>query len=468
MKKFDDDKNSQGIERLEKQEKEKEAIFSEKPVNRAPRDSLSSLAASDFSSVSSSVSSLSSPSSRSSWFHLSIFDSLPKGIFAISLFGLFLGASTTMIYSQLGLFLKNELHATELKIAFIDGIVEFIAYVTRVFSGIISDYFMNRKCILYVGCIITLCMKPLFAIANSPLIVLIAQSVERIGNGLQATPRDALIADLSDSKSRGQSFGFSKSFKTIGSLLGTCVAIIIMYLSSNNYRLVFACATIAVAISILCLSKIKTKREIQNKHNSEKKKITNPFKKEYLRSFDSRFWKLIALAVIFELGHFTEALFPIYASDFVITSVASSVSMFISIGQILCSFPIGLCADKFGKERFICFCMIMMIIADLSFMFANSIGWVYLGAFLWGGQMTANQGLFLSLLVEKIDTHLRGTAIGVYYCAVGASYLVASVLAGHIWTSFGSAFAFLYSIFFCVVSLVSIKVLIPSEAKSKK
>ncbi len=402
-----------------------------------------------------------------SMFKLSVFDSLPKGVFAISLFGLFLGASTTMIYSQLGLFLKNELHATELKIAFIDGMVEFIAYVTRIFSGMISDYFMNRKFILYIGCITTLFMKPLFAIATSPLMVMVAQSIERVGNGLQATPRDALIADLSTPATRGQSFGFSKSFKTIGGLLGTSIAIMIMWLSSNNYRLVFACATIAVAISIFCLSKIKTKEEIRNTgHTEAKKKITNPFKKQYLKSFDIHFWKLIAFAVIFELGHFTEALFPIYANNFVSTSVASSVSMFISIGQILCSFPIGLYADKFGKERFLKVCIIMMILANISFMSASSIYQVYIGAFLWGGQMTANQGLFLSVLTERVDSHLRGTAIGIYYCAVGASYLTASVISGKIWTSYGSMYSFLYSIIFCAISLALFKTLMPPKKAS--
>lgn len=77
--------------------------------------------------------------------------------------------------------------------------------------------------------------------------------------------------------------------------------------------------------------------------------------------------------------------------------------------------------------------------------------------------MTANQGLFLAVLVERIDEHLRGTAIGVYYCAVGASYLVASVVAGHIWTAYGSTFAFLYSIFFCIFGLSLVKVLIPKN-----
>ena len=175
---------------------------------------------------------------------------------------------------------------------------------------------------------------------------------------------------------------------------------------------------------------------------------------------------MIAFAVIFELGHFTEALFPIYANNFVSTSVASSVSMFISIGQILCSFPIGLYADKFGKERFLKVCIIMMILANISFMSASSIYQVYIGAFLWGGQMTANQGLFLSVLTERVDSHLRGTAIGIYYCAVGASYLTASVISGKIWTSYGSMYSFLYSIIFCAISLALFKTLMPPKKAS--
>lgn len=391
----------------------------------------------------------------------SIFATLPKGVFAISLFGLFLGASTTMVYSQLGLFLKNELHATALKIALIDGVVEFIAYVTRVFSGVISDYLMNRKFILYIGCTITLFMKPLFAIAQTPITVLIAQSIERVGNGLQASPRDALIADLSTPDTRGQSFGFSKSFKTIGALCGTMTAMIIMWLSSNNYRLVFACATIAVAISILCLSKIEDHKN-SRRDGDTVRKINNPFKKQYLKSFDIKFWKLIALAMIFELGHFSEALFPIYASNFVNISVASSVSMFISIGQILCSFPIGLYADKFGKERFMKICIVMMIFSNIFFMSASSIYPVYLGAFLWGGQMTANQGLFLSLLTERVDAHLRGTAIGIYYCAIGVAYLIASTIAGKLW-DINRLYVFTYSIVFCVLSLLFFKFLVSSK-----
>jgi MFS family permease len=395
----------------------------------------------------------------------STFNSLPQGVFAVSLFGLFLGASTTMVYSNLGLFMKNELHASEAVISSIDGIVEAIAYIVRIFSGAISDYFMNRKLILIIGCAVSLVTKPLFAIANSSVMILIAQTIERIGNGTQAVPRDSLIADLSSNEKRGQSFGFSRSLKTIGATLGTVVGMIIMHLSCNNYRMVFFCSTFAVAVAIALLYKVKTPQELKKEKKEERaeKKIENPFQKKYLKSLDKHFWKLLALAFIFELGHFSESLFPIFANEFVSAAKSGSASMFISLGQVVCSYPIGLLADRFGKAKFIKVCVLMMVAANLFFLTANSIWGVYAGTFLWGGQMTAVQGLFLSLITEKVDVHLRGTAIGVYYCTIGLSFFLSSFIGGNLWHHRGHDWAFGYSILFCCLALLVFNILIPKK-----
>ncbi|MDR1560996.1 MAG: MFS transporter, partial [Holosporaceae bacterium] len=305
-----------------------------------------------------------------------------NGVFAVALFGLFLGISTTMVYSQLGMFLKTELHATEATVAFIDGIIEFFAFISRIFAGILSDYMSERKLILFLGCFMTLLARPIFSIATSPLMVIITQSMERIGNGFQATPRDALIADLTTKEDRAKSYGFSRSLKTIGSFLGTPLAILIMYLSCDNYRIVFLCATIPVVIAIFCLMKVKTPEEIQNKKEIKNREVVNIFQKKYLKSLDISFWKILALAFLFELGHFCESLLPIYGSNFLSKTASGSVSMFISVGQVLFSFPIGLYADRFGKGVFIRVCMSMMILANVSFIFAYSIAYVYLGALL--------------------------------------------------------------------------------------
>ena len=395
---------------------------------------------------------------------------LPPGVFAISLFGLFLGLSTTMVYSQLSLFLKNELGATTSDILHLDGVVEFVSFLTRIFSGPISDFLRERKMILYVGCFITLFARSIIAIVGSWLSVLFVQSFERLGNGIQATPRDALIADISPSQFRGRSYGFSRSLKTIGSFLGTLIAVQIMLLTTNDYRIVFGCAVIPVVIAILCLSKVKTPEEL-NLVAAKKTKSENPFKRKYLKSLDVHFWKLLLLALIFELGHFSEHSFPIYASNFLSTSWAGSVSSFIRAGQVLMSFPIGFLADKYGRGKLIGVCMVVMMIANLSFISATYVGccpifFVYMGAFLWGGQMTAIQGLFLSLISERVDSHLRATAIGIYFFTLGAAYFIASAAAGKIWDMLGSDYAFLYSLMFSFFALSLLKVLLPRKVEA--
>jgi MFS family permease len=398
------------------------------------------------------------------------FKNLPNGVFAVSLFGMFLGISTTMVYSQFSLFLKNELGANTSDITLMDGIVECIAFIARAFSGPISDFLKERKMILYVGCFITLFARSLIAVASSWWSILFVQSLERIGNGVQATPRDALIADLSPVKFRARSFGFSRSMKTIGSLSGTLIAVQIMCLTNNSYRLIFICAVIPAIIAILCLSKVKTPRELAGISN-KKLRHENPFKRKYLKSLDIYFWKTILLALIFEMGHFSEHMFPLYANIFLPTSLSGTVSSFVSVGQVLLSFVIGVLADIHGKRRLMVVCIILMIVANISFISAifmenYQILSVYTGAFLWGGQMTAIQGLFLSLISERVDVHLRATAMGVYFFVLGIAYFLASFIGGKIWDKYGSIYIFMYSMFFSFLALCFIRILIIKKYKS--
>ncbi|MDR2107211.1 MAG: MFS transporter [Holosporaceae bacterium] len=400
---------------------------------------------------------------------LSVFSTLPKGVCATSLFGLFLGMSTTMIYSQFSLFLTHEMGASASKVTIFDGLVECLSFVVRIFSGCISDFLKERKLILYAGCFITLIARIFISTSTSWTGIVLAQSSERMGNGIQATPRDALIADLSPQHLRARSFGFSRSMKTVGALSGTLIAVLIMHLTNANYRFVFACAVVPVVVAIICLSSVKTPREISGKNNDVNIKPENPFKKKYLKSLDENFWKLLLLALIFEMGHFTEHMFPIYTNRFLSVGLSGTVSSFVSIGQVLMSFPIGILADKYGKKKLIAVCMICMIAADVFFISAPSVGIpiinIYAGAFLWGGQMTAIQGLFLSLISERVDSHLKATAMGVYFLMLGVGYLTASALAGLIWDHWGSSFAFLYSMFFSFMALILSKTLLIESAR---
>jgi hypothetical protein len=64
------------------------------------------------------------------------------------------------------------------------------------------------------------------------------------------------VADLSSTAERTETFGFNKCLKTIGALLGVPIAVGILYMTNNNYRIVFAAATVAVALAIVSLLRV--------------------------------------------------------------------------------------------------------------------------------------------------------------------------------------------------------------------
>lgn len=70
----------------------------------------------------------------------------------------------------------------------------------------------------------------------------IGKAIDRLGNGVQAAPRDALIGDLSPAASRSACFGFAQSMRKCGSFIGAGLAFALMKASGNNYQAIFLLA----------------------------------------------------------------------------------------------------------------------------------------------------------------------------------------------------------------------------------
>jgi MFS family permease len=373
---------------------------------------------------------------------------ISKKILIISVYGSLLSISTQMLYSQLALYMRYELKITDSKIAVIDGFCEFLSYLIRIFSGILSDYMRNRKLLLVVGCLVLCLVKPMFAIANSISGILCAEIVERFGNGIQACPRDVFISELSSTNHLSSSFGLFKSFKTIGALLGTVISIVMAYI--GDYKLLFWSSGIPALMAILALMNIGKGRKIQKNSNV----FDNPFQKKYLQSFNKKFWIIIMLAGLYELGHFGESLLSLRVSKIISPRLAGITGIFVGIGQILFAYPVGLMADKCGRILMLKLCVALSIISYVLLFYSASI-WMLLIIFVLCGQQASIQSLFLSLIGENIDAKLRGTAIGIFYCIIGVSYFAASSICGQLW-EIADRTVFLYGAIVSLVSLVAI------------
>lgn len=352
--------------------------------------------------------------------------------------------STQMLYSHLALFLKFGCNASDLQIASIDGFVEFLSYFTRVFAGAISDYLYDRKALLIVGCSIAVVIKPIFAFTHSIFTIVFSEIIERLGSGVQASPRDAFIADLSPESKLGASFGFCKSLKTIGGILGGIIALGIIWCFTNNYRLLFVLSTIPATLALLCVIKIKSSTA---KLSHEIKKFDNPFQKKYLKSLDTNFWKIIALAFICEAGHFGESLLTLRSTDFFSQTFAGMTSIFAAAGQIAFAYFVGVASDKI--DRIILLKInLALLIGSYTLMIPCISGFVYLiGVSILCGQYAAMQLLFLSMINIHVSINLRGTAIGIFYCTIGVAYMLSTNVCGFLCDNFGYETAFLYTLF---------------------
>lgn len=368
-----------------------------------------------------------------------------RPIWLVALFGLFLSASTQILYSHLALYLTYDLKTPLSSLAAIDGSVECLSYFIRIFAGAISDYLYDRKLLLLIGCSIAMIVKPLFSFANSFLMVAIGEVAERLGSGIQASPRDALIADLSPQKKLGSSFGFCKAMKTSGGVLGASCAVLIVYLSNNNYKLLFLISTIPAFLALLCIIKIKNPYNTSTDYSAPKaKKFDNPFCKKYLRSLDAKFWILIFLAFLCESAHFGESLLTIRSSQLFSQTFSGITSILAACGQVIFAYFMGLASDNVGKFRLLRINLILLLISYVLMNFATSIAIFWCGIFIFYGQFAVIQLLFLSLITRNVSEKLRGTAVGIFYSVIGVAYLATTYICGKLCRDFGYQSAFIY------------------------
>ena len=145
---------------------------------------------------------------------------IPRGIWVLGFVSMLMDISSEMIHSLLPLFMVGVLGASALTVGLVEGAAEATALISKVFSGVQSDWFGRRKGLTLLGYGIGAVTKPLFALAPGIGIVLTARLLDRVGKGIRGAPRDALVADIAPPHLRGAAFGLRQSLDTVGAFAG--------------------------------------------------------------------------------------------------------------------------------------------------------------------------------------------------------------------------------------------------------
>ena len=106
---------------------------------------------------------------------------IPRGIWVLGFVSMLMDISSEMIHSLLPLFMVTVLGASALTVGLIEGLAEATALISKVFSGVLNDWFGRRKGLTLLGYGLGAITKPLFALASSLGVVLTARLLDRVG-----------------------------------------------------------------------------------------------------------------------------------------------------------------------------------------------------------------------------------------------------------------------------------------------
>jgi MFS family permease len=346
-----------------------------------------------------------------------------------------------MIYPLIPLFLNNVLLASKTYIGLIEGVAESTASVLKVFSGWLSDKLGKRKSIILWGYGISVFSRPILAIATSWLGVLTYRFTDRLGKGVRTAPRDAIIADSTESGSLGKAFGFHRSMDTVGAVIGPALAFLILALPGGRFQTVFWISMIPGFFALACIAIFVNDVKRQTHANIETAFLSSVSFGRLERNFKS----FLTVVTIFTLGKTSEAFLILRVQELGV-AVAAIPLLYLSFNGVsaILSTPLGIMADRIGKRRMVLASYVFFAVIFLGFAFATSQlhGWLLFFAF--GVFVAMNEGVQRAYVATMIEPEIMATGYGIYHTIVGLAALPSSIIGGALWEHFGPQALFFY------------------------
>jgi len=376
---------------------------------------------------------------------------LPRSIWALGFVSMLMDISSEMIHGLLPVFLANVLNASATTIGLIEGIGEATASISKLFSGWISDRIGKRKPLIVLGYGLAALSKPLFAVATTPAWVLLARFSDRIGKGFRDAPRDALVGDLVPREARGAAYGLRQSLDIVGAFVGPLLAIALMALFKDNFRLIFWLAIIPALISVAVL--ILGVREAADHRKAEQPQATIHWNE--FRRLGRPFWFVVVVGALLTLARFSEAFLILRAQGAGLrVALAPLVLVVMNVVYSGSAYPAGKLSDRLDRGRMLATGFVVLVLADVALALPLGLAVVMLGVALWGLHMGLTQGVLAALVADTAPVALRGTAFGLFNLVSGIALLLASLIAGALWQMIGPQATFIAGAAFTAAGLV--------------
>jgi MFS family permease len=374
----------------------------------------------------------------------------------LSIVSLLNDTASEMIYPLLPFFLVGSLGASAAVLGLVEGVAESTSSLLKLASGWVSDRLRRRRPLVIGGYAIASAARPVIALATSPWHVLVIRFADRVGKGVRAAPRDALLADSVDEAVRGRAFGIHRAADHTGAFLGPLVASALLLVLDGDLRAVFALAAIPGAVTIAVL--LARVREPPPVATADTVAAAQP-----LPDTTPTFRRYLAVLALFTLGNATDAFLLLRAGDLGVPLAAIPLLWSVHHAtKSATSIPGGVLADRIGPGPTIVAGWLIYAATYAAFAFAADAWHVWALFTVYGLFHGLTEAPEKALVAQLTGEGTRGMAFGAYHFTVGIAALPASIAFGLLWQRFGPAAAFLTGAALALVAALLLPALVPA------
>lgn len=382
---------------------------------------------------------------------------LPRSVWLLGWVSFFTDTASEAIYPLLPVFLTRVLGASAWSLGVIEGVAEAANSLLKIASGKLSDKWGVRRSLVIAGYSLSSAVRPLIALAGAWPQVLALRFFDRLGKGIRGAPRDAMLADLATTQTRGRVFGFHRAMDHTGAVAGPLLAGLFLTIYPQQYRTLFALTIVPGAIAVMVLFRVSGGEPGMRSWAAELRRPPAGERGPGIAELPRSFFVYLAVILLFTLGNSTDAFLLLRLGDLGVQSAWIPILWaLLHVVKAGTSTWGGRLSDRWGRVPVI------------------SAGWIVY-AFVYGGFATVTTesaavavfltyGLFYgltegtekALIVDLAPVGTHASAFGIYHATTGVGALAASLLFGFIWQAVGPAAAFSFGAITASVATVAL------------
>lgn len=393
---------------------------------------------------------------------------LTPGVGAVGAASFFSDTGHEITTSVLPMFLTGTLGASAAALGVIDGISDALIGVMKLVGGPLANDPNRRGRISAGGYLGTALATGAIGAAVSVWQAGALRAVAWLSRGVRSPARDALLASLSPASAHGRAFGLERAGDNLGAVLGPLFAAgLVAWLGIRPALYLAAIPGLFAAVAIVVAA-----REARRRVYAEAKSAPRRFEFRALR--DAGMLRALLPVAVFEFGNVATTLLILRATQLLsspqraVTEAASLAILIYAAHNAVAtvaSLIAGRWYDRTGPRAVFATGAVVYVVAYGVFAAGpHSVFVIMLGFALAGAGIGLAEPTQSAVVSKLLPDRLRGSGFGVLGAVQATGDLVATVVAGVLYTVVSPGAAFGYAAAWMALAVVAAGMLRPSRS----